>query len=651
MAVERLEIIRHEPYASGREFANGVSYARLDGTAHYAVDASDPANGVITDLALAADTDGIVRFSGDVTLLVPAGAHARTLLLEMPNRGNRVLPRLFNLAPFELVPTDEIDPGDGFLMDRGLTLAWVGWQWDMPAGVRMGLRAPSVPDEARDPDERMQLRIQPDRAMSGFPLTDHHVGPVGNHAPIAARAGADATLLVRTHRGAEPKEIPRAAWRFAREERGALVDDPAHLWLDGGFQQGMIYDLLYMPADCRVAGAGLLAMRDLADFLRRDASSPVAGTIDHVIGEGISQCGRLLRTFLGLGLNATPRGAAYDGLLVHIAGARRGEFNMRHGQPSVQPTPAFGHLFPFADDPQTDPATGRRAGLLDRQRRAGGVPKIFYTDTSSEYWRGDASLAHMSAGDGSDVELPANVRRYLFASTQHGPGMPPLTDETAFGSRGANLINIVDYRPLYRAALANLVDWVRDGTEPPPSVYPRVSDGTAVPRRHVLDALAGIPGLTLPEPSRLPVVEPLDLGPHADDGIGRFPADIAGPAYPCLVSAADASGNETGAIRMPDVEVPVATHTGFNPRHPATGGAGQLLEYIGLTLPLPKTEAAASATGDPRPPIDRLYRDRDDYLAQVRAAARRLASARHLLAGDVELCVRMAAERWDAVAG
>lgn len=91
-------------------------------------------------------------------------------------------------------------------------------------------------------------------------------------------------------------------------------------------------------------------MRDLAAFLRRDPRSPVAGKIRHVIGEGISQCGRLMRTFLGLGLNkAEDGGPAYDGLLIHIAGARRGEFNTRYGQPSVQPTPAFGHLFPFAE--------------------------------------------------------------------------------------------------------------------------------------------------------------------------------------------------------------------------------------------------------------------------------------------------------------
>jgi hypothetical protein len=131
---------------------------------------------------------------------------------------------------------------------------------------------------------------------------------------------------------------------IADDEAGTAVSDPEWVRLEGGFQPGLVYDLMYVPRDCPVVGAGLIAMRDLAAFLRRHPASPLAGKVDHVIGEGISQCGRLMRTFLGLGLNtAEDGGPSYDGLLIHVAGGRRGEFNMRYGQPSVQPTPAFGH--------------------------------------------------------------------------------------------------------------------------------------------------------------------------------------------------------------------------------------------------------------------------------------------------------------------
>jgi len=165
----------------------------------------------------------------------------------------------------------------------------------------------------------------------------------------------------------------------------------------------------------------------------------------------------------------------------------------------------------------------------------------------------------------------------------------------------------------------------------------------------VAGELDRIPGLACPDPEVLPLVYPLDLGPHSTEGIGRFPAQRSGPAYPCAVSAIDANGNETGGIRMPDVEVPVASHTGFNVRHGQTGGAGQLLEYVGLTLPFARDEAARAASGDPRPSIAARYDGRDDYLSRVRTAAGVLVGRRYLLAEDVELCVELAAERYDAV--
>ena len=652
MAIERLEIVRREPYADGKSFGAAGPYERIDGLAHYGVDPALPGNDRVTDLHLAKRSGGVVRFTGDVTLLVPQGGANGALLINFPNRGNRTVTRTFNGAPFELVPTDEIDPGDGFLMRHGWTLAFCGWQWDAPKpGPRMGIDAPQVPPEARGQDGSMQLRIQPNEATRAFPLTDHHVGSIGQHRPIPVRDVDDpeARLLVRASMYGDAEEIPRHRWQFARDEDGEAVTDPEWVRLDGGFEPGLVYDLIYVPRDCPVVGAGLLAMRDLAVFLRRDPASPVAGKADVVIGEGISQCGRLMRTFLGLGLNkAEDGGAAYDGLLVHIAGGRRGEFNTRYGQPSVQPTPAFGHLFPFADEATTDPATGRTAGLLDVQRKSGHVPKIFQTDTSSEYWRGDAALAHIAPDGSGDLPIPTEVRRYLYASTQHGPGVLPFADTSPFGSHGSNFFNIIDYRPLHRAALLNLLAWIRDGIEPPPSVHPRLSDGTAISRSDALARLSAIPRLTLPKDDLLPAVYPLDLGPARDRGVGTFPAPCIGPAYPCFVPALDADGNEVGAVRMPDVEVPVATHTGFNVRAPRSGGSGQLLEYVGLTLPFARDSTERARSDDPRPAVTERYADREDYLTRVRASAERLVSERLLLKEDVELCVDLAAERYDA---
>ena len=220
-----------------------------------------------------------------------------------------------------------------------------------------------------------------------------------------------------------------------------------------------------------------------------------------------------------------------------------------------------------------------------------------------------------------------------------------------FGSHGGNCLNIIDYRPLFRAALENLRIWIADGIAPPGNVFPRGSDGTAATREEVLVALAGIPGIALPRADRLPALAPMDLGEHADAGVPDLPAAFSGDPYVTCVSAVDECGNERGGIRMPDVEVPVATHTGFNPRHCASGGEGQILEYLGSTVPLFPTAAGRMAATDSRRSLAERYASREAYLAEVRAAAGRLVDARYLLPGDVELCIALAGTRYDAAAG
>ena len=654
MALNKLDILQREPYEAGHSFGGVGPYERIDAIAHYAVDPLHTANQTIIDLDRAErGADGRVHFSGDLTMLMPSDPSRsnRALLMQVPNRGHRIVTRL-NMAAQQTQPSERIDPGDGFLFAHGWTVAWCGWQWDVPRpSERIGLQAPLVLADQRTPPSQMHLRIQPDADLPELPLTDQHVGMIGQHQRISPADLEDpqARLLVRDHPYGEPSLIPRAQWCFARDQNGKPVPDDHHVWLTGGFQAGRIYDILYTPHACPVVGAGLLAMRDCAAYLRSDATAPSAGRIDHVIGEGQSQCGRFLRTFLYFGLNVDESGRqVFDGVLAHIAGGRRGEFNHRYAQPSVQPTPSFGHLFPFADAPQTDPVSGRTVGLLDRLRDADALPKMIYTDTAAEYWRGDAGLTHLDLRSGADVEPLPGVRRYLFAATQHSPGSLPFANQSLFGSHGANWFNIVDYRPLYRAALSNLLRWVTEGMEPPPSVFPRVKDGTAATRAEVCATLASIPSLHLAEEADLMAIYPLDLGEHAETGIGAFPAQLAGTPYPVRVSAVDADGNETGGIRMPDVTVPVATHTGFNPRHPETGGGTQLLEYLGSSLPFAPTAAERQRLGDPRPSIDERYRDRDDYLARVRRAAEALVAQRFLLKEDIELCLDLAAARYDA---
>jgi hypothetical protein len=279
------------------------------------------------------------------------------------------------------------------------------------------------------------------------------------------------------------------------------------------------------------------------------------------------------------------------------------------------------------------------------------MPKVILSNTSAEYWRGDCSLIHTDPTGTHDLVPLENVRIYHFAGTQHGEGVIPLTDlNPNDGCRGNHPFNAVNYLPLVRAALMNLDRWVAQGIEPPPSAHSRLADGTAVAGRSLAPVFQRIPGAAFPNPDRLPRAPHVDPGRDAERGIGSYPPELEG-VYPTFVCAVDSDGNEVAGVRMPDVAVPVASYTGWNPRHPETGQPDQIIPMQGSTFPFPPTAEARHATCDPRPSIAERYQDRADYLARARAAAEVLAAQRYLLPEDVDVVVNNAAARYDLFVG
>ena len=652
MPIKRFEIIRREPFADGMTFGEVGAYERIEALAHYRVDPNDPTNQVLTDIDhVERESDGMIAMTGEVSMIRPVNPDAgnRCAMVELPNRGKRTAPRQYNLAPMQIEYSDAIDVGDGFLMRHGWSVVWCGWQWDVPEetpGVK--LRAPLVNTAAHPHPggrEQMHFRVQPAHNRSIIPLTDQHVGALGKHARIRAAAADDSRdrLYVRDGMYGEASLLDRSAWRFCAAPDGSGPLE--YITLDDGFETGRIYDVVYQPAECRWASSGLAALRELGLFLRT-TESPLYGSVDHLITQGLSQCGRALRHFLYCGMNSdSDGGLVYDGVLAHIAGARRGEFNHRYGQPSVQPTPSFGHLPPFADHA----VEGVSDGLLDRCYASQSMPKVFFTDTAAEYWRGDASAGHIDVVSKTDLPEDPNVRRYLYASAQHSPGVLPFTDRNDFGTHGQNNFNVVDYRPLSRASLEVLRQWVVEGIEPPVSAYPRLDDGTAVPRETVLSTLEQVPGYSIPPAASLPGLRALDLGSAASRGVGEFPARFSAERVPSWVSAVNADGNEVAGISMPDVTYPVASHSGFSPRSEKNGAAGELLEYVGSSVPLPRTEFERQSRGDPRPSITGRYESKERYLEAIELAAESLVGRRYLLAEDIALCIELARRRYDAV--
>lgn len=664
MAVTRIEITSQRPYAEGRSFGDVGKYEDLQGTVHFAVDPKHPGNRAIVDLDKAPrDASGRVTYTADFRLFRPADAARgnRSLLLEVVNRGRQHMPLC--MTPADPEPTNNANPGDGFLMRRGWTVAWCGWEWDIiddPALI--GLEAPQALGADGEPIQgEILVQFQPNEPHAYQHLSHDSLHPRPGLSrffqrrpyPAADVDDAGARMTVRASDDGPRSEVPRSTWRFAREEGGKVVTDDSYVWLKGGFKPGLIYELIYRTRVCPVVGVGMLAIRDCVSFLRHGGEgNPAAGLIDHTFSYGQSQCGRFLRHFLSFGLNVDEDGRrVFDGLLPHVAGARRGEFNHRYAQPSAQHVFSFGHLPPFHDLPQRDPATGEEyAGLLDTQRRLGGVPKIFHTNTSSEYWRSEASLCHSDTAASRDADPGEEARIYLLAGTEHGAGLIPPQAVNPKGARCQNMRNTVHYGAPLRALLIALEQWVKGGVKPPASAVPRLEGGSAATRETVLEWFSRVPGAALLDVAELPALRRIDLGPGFEEGVAKLPAKTR-EAYPCFVSAVDGDGNEVAGIRLPDLTVPLGSHMGWNPRHPVTGAPGQNVDMLGSTLPFARTKAERERSGDPRRSIEERYRDQDDYLGRVREAAVEMVRQRFLVEEDVEVVMGHAAERYDYFTG
>jgi hypothetical protein len=623
--VTKFEVERREVVLGGKSFGQSGAYEKVVGTICFAVDPSHPLNRQITDIDLAPkNAQGHVEFSGDFYLLKPVDMKKgnRRLLLDVANRGRKVALDIFNSAPRVSDPSAPEHFGNGFLMRHGYTVAWIGWQPDVPR--QDGLIALEVP---RVDGVTGWVRVQrrPNERVDTMPLADRYHIPY----PTIDTNDAEARLTVRERSGAPQIEVPRTAWRFS---------DSTHIALEGGFKPGAIYQVIYRSSNPPIVGLGLLAVRDTAAALRWDpetSGNPCAGTLERAYLFGVSQSGRFLRHLLFLGIDEDEQGRmVFDGVMPHVAGARRGEFNVRFGQPSLNIHASVGSLPPFNDE-----------GEFEKLRTRGRTPRIIATNSTPEYWRGDASLIHTDIDGRRDVEPAEFVRDYLFAGTQHTPGaLPPLAANSSTGDRGYHVFNVVDYSPLLRSALVNLDRWVSEGVEPPASRIPRVAGGTAVQAESLATFYATIPGVRFPE--RLVRPTRLDFGPDYARGIAAYPPK-SGESYKTYVSAVDRDGNEVGGIRPPELETPLATMTGWNTRHPETGGAGDLMSMNGSTLPFPLTRADRERTGDPRLSIAERYASKAAYLERVREATRKLIAERYVLAEDLEAVVDRADRLWE----
>ncbi|MGE5277772.1 MAG: alpha/beta hydrolase domain-containing protein [Acidobacteriota bacterium] len=652
--VARVEVSSRTDLAGGKAFGLAGPYEKVTGTMHFAVRPDDPHDAAIVDLALAPrNARGEVEFSADFYVLKPRdSAHGSgSLLLEVPNRGGKGILSLMNRGRGSADPQTPEELGDGFLMRRGVTVAWVGWQWDVrDFPGRLRLEAPVAREAGKPITGLVRADFVVDDLAPSHPLGHVIVGSIGGTSYPAAEPRSRANVLTERDAPLAPRRvIPRRKWRFAHDEAGKPVADDRSVWLQGGFRPGKIYEVVYVARDPVVAGLGLAAIRDAVSYFKHDPEAVAPAR--RVYGAGISQSGRFLRQFLKQGFNADEQGRqVFDGLFVHVAGAGVGSFNHRFAQPSrdAQPVSTLFYptdLFPFTDLPEKDPQTGQEAGLLDRARADHVVPKIFSTSTSYEYWGRAASLTHTTPDGKNDAPIPEEVRIYFLAGLQHFSGPFPPSAEPYRGLRATHPQNPNPVSWLWRALFDDMDSWLRDGVAPPESRYPQIADGTLVAPEAL--RFPRIPGLT--PPARAHQAFRMDYGPRWKEGIvSKEPPGVGAP-FATLVPHVDVDGNDVSGVRIPEMQVPLATYTGWNLRDPKTGFGGERVSFIGSYVPLPRTRADRERALDQRPSIEERYGSRERYLGLYAEAAVKQVRERFLLPEDLADVLARGEAEWDAV--
>ncbi len=646
--VIEIEIDSRETVSEGKSFGLAGPYERVTGTIRFAVDPSNPANQIVTDIAMAPrDSNGNVAFSSEFFMLKPVDASRGNgaLLYEVSNRGRKGMLSFFNLASGSLDPKDARHFGDGFLLSEGYTLLWLGWQFDPPR--QPGLLRLTTPI-AKGDGEPIRGLVRSDFVVRDRVLA--HSLADRNHIPylVADTDAPENVLTVRDSAIGERQIIPRDRWSFGRMENGRVVPDRGSIHLEGGFEAGRIYEVVYVSEDPPLVGLGPAAVRDAVSHLKYEGSETLgldASAIDRGIAFGISQSGRFLRTFLYYGFNEDESGRiAFDGIMSHVAGGGRGSFNHRFAQPSRDAHPYMNFLhptdiFPFTDREQAEPETGRKDGILTHQLDRKFWPKIFYTNSAYEYWGRAASLIHTDVTGTRDIELFDNVRIFLLSGAQHGPGsFPPST------SIGQQKSNPLDFRWSMRALLKAMSAWTAGESEPPPSRYPKISDATLLNADQL--GFPDIPGVNTS--ARVHRAYRVDYGPRfISDGVVTQEPPAVGQPFPILVAAVDSDGNEIAGVRMPELQAPLATYTGWNLFNEKSGPTHEISSMVGSYIPFARTRAEREASRDPRPSVEERYKSRAEYLGMVAEAGISLIDDGLMLEQDLPVVISKAAAHWD----
>jgi hypothetical protein len=130
----------------------------------------------------------------------------------------------------------------------------------------------------------------------------------------------------------------------------------------------------------------------------------------------------------------------------------------------------------------------------------------------------------------------------------------------------------------------------------------------------------------------IPTINPPIFAPPYQDNSAN------GPIYPSFVPKTDGDGNDLAGVRLPEVQVPLATYTGWALRAAPQDNDG--CEGSGQYIPFARTKADRLSSGDPRLSIEERYADIETYSSRLRNAIDNLVRAGFLLPFDAEAMLK-----------
>ena len=672
----------------GFSFPGVGQYVKITGVAYCEVDPADRRNSVIVDINRAQTQPaagqpgktpgGKVAYLLNFYILKPANLAAvdhslngfGKVMYEPPNRGGKTWTALGRVSGGGDDPATITDPtilANSFLMPRGYTLVWSGWE---PLGVSLA-QLPTTQTQA----VAIPIAKNADGSAITGPAYEYAAGAISLSYPPANLA--DKTTAVLTHRvhlDDPAVVVPAANWNY--NATGTA------LTLTGGFVANDIYEFSYTAKDPTVAGLGFAAVRDWVSWLRyatqddNGVANPLANYITRIYTEISSQPGRMFNDFRRFGFNEDDSGTTgrkvFDGHMQWISAGSGIGMNFRFSQSGRTERNRQDHLFgenvfPFANVSTTDPFTGITASRYDACQATNTCAFGVEIYSANEYWVKTASLLHTQPNGSADLPDSPFTRNYFMSSMQHGTGNA--TNRGACQQFG----NPLNSAPVQRALFLALDAWANNGTPPPASRVPRLDNQTLVlpistgfptnipdrggfaPSGKVTytglktnryrfnfgpgfydasnPATYGIPTFFPPaRPDGSPLAPPLE--PLLTDSAAPTMTPN-GPVYPSFVPKTDSDGNDIAGVRLVDVTVPLATYTGWGLRSGPQASDG--CESTGQFVAFAKTPAdRVTPNGiDPRPSVLERYPTFSDYYSKVVNALNDMTSNRLLLCEDV----------------